>query len=239
MIHSDELEGLLKAGGADLVGFGGLGALSAGSWTRCVALAVRLPASTLCGISEGPTYDYYEQYHALNAKLDRLAGLAASYHNRAGLPGPGPDHYGGGRVRRVPDPLPPQNLRHPERAGVDREIRPAGHAGIRPGGAAQLRADGRALRPAGRAGGRFPLRRVHPLPGPLPRQRHSWSLMGCPCRAGSPGGRGSLPQSRPRPCLGEGRERDHPLREVHRGLPIYPEIYIRRRRFHELRRRTI
>lgn len=79
MIHSDELEGLLKAGGADLVGFGGLGALSAGSWTRCVALAVRLPTSTLRGISEGPTYDYYEQYHALNAKLDRLAGLAASY----------------------------------------------------------------------------------------------------------------------------------------------------------------
>lgn len=85
MIHSDELRAVLMENGADLVGFGDLGALSTDGWARCVALAVRLPASTLRGITDGPTYDYYEQYHALNAKLNQLAELAASYIKERGF----------------------------------------------------------------------------------------------------------------------------------------------------------
>lgn len=72
------LTALLRAGCADLVGFGDISALS-DTWTRCVSLAVALPASTICGIAEGPTQDYYEQYYALNAKLDILAETAASF----------------------------------------------------------------------------------------------------------------------------------------------------------------
>ena len=78
------LTALLRAGGADLVGFGDISALS-DTWTRCVSLAVALPASTICGIAEGPTQDYYEQYHALNARLDILAETAASFLQERGF----------------------------------------------------------------------------------------------------------------------------------------------------------
>ena len=79
-----QLAALLRAGGADLVGFGDISALS-DTWTRCVSLAVALPASTICGIAEGPTQDYYEQYYALNAKLDILAETAASFLQERGF----------------------------------------------------------------------------------------------------------------------------------------------------------
>ncbi len=63
----------------------------------------------------------------------------------ADLVGFGPDHHLCGGVRWVQDPSPPQDLRHPQRAGLDWEISPAGHAGVWPGGTAELCADGRAL----------------------------------------------------------------------------------------------
>lgn len=83
-ILTGELTGLLHQHGADLVGFGDIGGLS-GTWTRCVALAVALPVSTLYGIRKGPTLDYYQQYHALNARLDWLAELAACYIQERGF----------------------------------------------------------------------------------------------------------------------------------------------------------
>lgn len=76
-LYTGELRALLQSHGADLVGFGDIHAL--GEWPHCVSLAVRLPVSTICGIESGPTPDYYEQYHTLNAKLDQLADLAAAY----------------------------------------------------------------------------------------------------------------------------------------------------------------
>lgn len=72
-----ELRELLLANGADLVGFGDISGLS-DTWSRCVSLAAALPVSTICGIADGPTPGYYEQYHVLNAKLDSLAELGAS-----------------------------------------------------------------------------------------------------------------------------------------------------------------
>lgn len=85
MISAAALKALLLEEGADLVGFGDLGALARDGWSRCVALAVRLPASTVRGISHGPTPEYFAQYHALNARLDRLAELAASYIEARGF----------------------------------------------------------------------------------------------------------------------------------------------------------
>lgn len=83
-IETDKLKALLLSHGADLVGFGDISALSA-QWGRCVSLAVRLPVSTIYGIADGPTLDYYEQYHALNAKLNDLADLAAAYITEQGF----------------------------------------------------------------------------------------------------------------------------------------------------------
>lgn len=83
-ILTAELAAVLRESGADLVGFGDISGLS-GAWPRCVALAAALPVSIIRGIADGPTPDYYEQYHALNARLDSLAELAASYIRERGF----------------------------------------------------------------------------------------------------------------------------------------------------------
>lgn len=85
LLSGEPLRRLLLAEGADLTGFGDISALAPGQWNSCVSLAVRLPVSTICGISDGPTLDYFEQYHGLNAKLDHLAELAATYLTERGF----------------------------------------------------------------------------------------------------------------------------------------------------------
>lgn len=85
LLSGEPLRRLLLAEGGDLTGFGDIRALAPGQWNSCVSLAVRLPASTICGITDGPTPDYFEQYHGLNAKLDHLAELAASYLTERGF----------------------------------------------------------------------------------------------------------------------------------------------------------
>lgn len=79
MISTSELRETLRGAGADLVGFGDIRCLGGpAGFSSCVSLAVKLPAETVCGISSGPTREYFRQYHLLNAKLDALAELAAS-----------------------------------------------------------------------------------------------------------------------------------------------------------------
>lgn len=84
MIPTSELSALLYNGGASLVGFGDVSALEYQGFTSCVALAVKIPARVVAGISGGPTREYFEQYHALNSKLDALAELAAEHLTERG-----------------------------------------------------------------------------------------------------------------------------------------------------------
>lgn len=79
MISTSELRDLLLDEGATLAGFGDISALKYQDFTSCVALAVKIPAPVVAGIAQGPTEEYFQQYHALNAKLDALADLAARY----------------------------------------------------------------------------------------------------------------------------------------------------------------
>lgn len=84
MIPTSELSELLYNEGASLVGFGDISALGYEGFVSCVALAVKIPARVVAGISGGPTREYFEQYHALNGKLDALANSAAGYLTRRG-----------------------------------------------------------------------------------------------------------------------------------------------------------
>lgn len=84
MIPTSELSALLYNEGASLVGFGDISALKHQGYTSCVALAVKIPAWVVAGISGGPTREYFEQYHALNSKLNALAELAAGYLTQRG-----------------------------------------------------------------------------------------------------------------------------------------------------------
>ncbi len=84
MILTSELKELLYNEGASLVGFGDISALNHDGFTSCAALAVKIPAGVIAGIGSGPTRDYFDQYHALNKKLDSLAELAAGYLTERG-----------------------------------------------------------------------------------------------------------------------------------------------------------
>lgn len=84
MISTSELRGLLYSNGASLVGFGDISALEYQGYASCVALAVKIPAQVVAGISNGPTREYFEQYHALNSKLNALAELASGYLTQRG-----------------------------------------------------------------------------------------------------------------------------------------------------------
>lgn len=84
MISTGELSSILYNEGASLVGFGDISTLGYGGNTSCVALAVRISADVIAGIKDGPTRDYFNEYHALNAKLDALAELAAGYLTERG-----------------------------------------------------------------------------------------------------------------------------------------------------------
>lgn len=85
MISTSELQAVMLDAGADLAGFGDISALGYEGFTHCVSLAVRLPAHVVRGIKEGPTQVYFEQYHALNAKLNALAELAAEFLTARGF----------------------------------------------------------------------------------------------------------------------------------------------------------
>ena len=78
-ILTSELSSLLHNGGASLVGFGDISALDYQGFTSCVALAVKIPAKVIAGIKNGPTRDYFDSYHELNARLNALAELVAKY----------------------------------------------------------------------------------------------------------------------------------------------------------------
>ncbi len=78
-ILTSELSSLLHNEGASLVGFGDISALDYQGFTSCVALAVKIPAKVIAGIKNGPTRDYFDSYHELNARLNALAELVAKY----------------------------------------------------------------------------------------------------------------------------------------------------------------
>lgn len=66
--------------GADLIGFGDLTEIPPDkrySLPVGISVAVRYPKEVIRGISEMPTEDYFDYYHSLNSKLDRLVTFGA------------------------------------------------------------------------------------------------------------------------------------------------------------------
>ncbi len=99
---NEELERLLCGSGASLVGFArveglydltvfsdcaepGRGLQSLTEYPRGVSIAAAIPKEVVAGIKDGPTADYYREYHSLNDRLDELAALCAGYIERAGF----------------------------------------------------------------------------------------------------------------------------------------------------------
>jgi epoxyqueuosine reductase QueG len=77
MLNIDLKEYLLQNGALE-VGFADLSKLNLDSSMRSgVSILLGLPKDVVMSISNGPNMDYYDQYHALNAKLNELAEMGA------------------------------------------------------------------------------------------------------------------------------------------------------------------
>jgi epoxyqueuosine reductase len=77
---TENLRHALLTRGADLVGVGSLTELPAETRSDLptgVCVAVRFPKEVIRGITAGPTRAYYDQYNALNEKLDELVTFGA------------------------------------------------------------------------------------------------------------------------------------------------------------------
>ncbi len=71
----DDLESVLRSGGACLVGYADLSALPPGTthgFPRAVSIAVALEPAVIAGIAEGPTPEYFDEYNRANRLLDNL-----------------------------------------------------------------------------------------------------------------------------------------------------------------------
>ena len=83
-LHGEIVE-YLKANGACLCGFAGLGPTGGGfaSWPRAVSFAVPLAPGVVAEILRGPTPEYLAEYRRANALIDRLAaGVSALLSGR-------------------------------------------------------------------------------------------------------------------------------------------------------------
>ena len=74
-----ELDALLRAEGADLVGFADLKGVPEANLPFGVAVAVSLPKEIVRSIEDGPNLSYYEMYHNVNARLDRIVMVGESF----------------------------------------------------------------------------------------------------------------------------------------------------------------
>lgn len=79
MLNVDLKEYLIQNGALE-VGFADLSKLNISNPMRSgVSILLSLPKDVVNSISNGPTIEYYDQYHALNAKLNELAEMGAEW----------------------------------------------------------------------------------------------------------------------------------------------------------------
>jgi epoxyqueuosine reductase len=108
MSISEQIESMLKEGGAVLVGFADVAMLPGevtGGLPRAVSVAVALDPDIVRAISSGPTRQYYAEYGRLNDLLAKLCEQTASILARAG--------YQAQAVRATTDKFDPVSLSTP------------------------------------------------------------------------------------------------------------------------------
>lgn len=77
-MNSSKLKEYLIHNGASEIGFADLSQLNSSDHMRSgVSILLSIPKDVVMSISDGPNMDYYDQYYALNAKLNELAEMGA------------------------------------------------------------------------------------------------------------------------------------------------------------------
>lgn len=81
---TSELMAVLFAEGAELAGIGDMTAVNCGYRTG-VSVAVALPAHVIADLMTAPTREYYDLYHTLNARLNRIVTSGESFLRENGF----------------------------------------------------------------------------------------------------------------------------------------------------------
>lgn len=76
---NEDLKNMLVEHGASLVGFADVKSAVHGDMTFGVSVAVAVPSKVIQGIYDGPTLDYYYEYHRINQLLNRIVTAGAEY----------------------------------------------------------------------------------------------------------------------------------------------------------------
>ncbi len=78
-LNSKELKQILHDNGASIVGYADLAKYVDDDLRSGVSVVINLPREVVRSIANGPTREYFDAYHELNNKLDRLAVIGADY----------------------------------------------------------------------------------------------------------------------------------------------------------------
>lgn len=76
---TEELSALLRKNGAELVGIGNMKNVQNCSYPVGISVAISLPVHIIRDLKIAPTNEYYEMYHTLNNKLNRIVTLGAQF----------------------------------------------------------------------------------------------------------------------------------------------------------------
>ena len=76
---------LLREKGAELMGVGDLRGIVDGALITGVSVAVPVPRNIVLDLQTTPTREYYDAYHALNARLDEIVECGAEFLKKAGF----------------------------------------------------------------------------------------------------------------------------------------------------------
>jgi len=80
-----ELKEVLYSQGADLVGIGDMRGVEKCGYKAGAAVAVALPKKVVIDLQKAPTKEYYELYHALNTKLNKIVTAGEEFLKSKGF----------------------------------------------------------------------------------------------------------------------------------------------------------
>lgn len=78
-MNSEKLMAYLVDNGAAKIGFADISGVENNGMKSGISILVTIPRNVIKSIDRGPNIDYYDQYYALNNKLNHLAQLGARY----------------------------------------------------------------------------------------------------------------------------------------------------------------
>ena len=80
-----KLKTLLKDNGADIIGIGNMSGVENCQYETGISVGVALPKNVILDLRKAPTVEYYEVYHSLNARLNKIVSAGEDFLKEKGF----------------------------------------------------------------------------------------------------------------------------------------------------------